>query len=193
MGITTRLIDAAERKFGEKLDYMREIASASPAAFYKFALFLAFARHRKAAPLDAYYLASIGTLLSEDCGPCLQIAVNHALAEGVSPSVISAAVAGGAGLDADRKLYLDFGRAVSANVAEAEELRLKLAEKLSPAAMVDLAIAIAGARVFPALKRGLGHAKSCSLVQIKVPGLAPGTARFADSPPLGESESMKFG
>jgi alkylhydroperoxidase/carboxymuconolactone decarboxylase family protein YurZ len=193
MGITTRLIDAAERKFGEKLDYLRDIASASPAAFYKFALFLAFARHRKAAPLDAYYLASIGALLSEDCGPCLQIAVNQALAQGVNPTVISAALAGGASLDADHKLYLDFGRAVSANVPEAEDLRLKLAEKLSPAAMVDLAIAIAGARVFPALKRGLGHAKSCSLVQIKVPGLAPKNARFTDSPLLGESESMKFG
>ena len=58
MGITSRLIDAAERKFGEKLDYMRDIASASPAAFYKFALFLGFAKHRKAAPLDAYYLAA---------------------------------------------------------------------------------------------------------------------------------------
>jgi hypothetical protein len=193
MGITTRLIDAAERKFGEKLDYLRDIASASPAAFYKFALFLAFAKHRKAAPLDAYYLASIGALQDEDCGPCLQIAVNQALAEGVDPSVISAALAGGDSLDVDRRPYLDFGRAVSANLPEAEELRLKLAEKLSPAAMVDLAIAIAGARLFPALKRGLGHAKSCSLVQVRVAGLAPKNARFTDSRPLGESESMKFG
>ena len=102
-------------------------------------------------------------------------------------------MAGGASLDADRKLYLDFGRAVSANGPEAEELRLKLAEKLSPAAMVDLAIAIAGARVFPALKRGLGHAKSCSLVQIRVPGLTPKTARITETQPLGESESVKFG
>jgi hypothetical protein len=193
MGITSRLIDAAERKFGEKLDYLREIASASPAAFYKFALFLAFARHRKAAPLEAYYLASIGALLSEDCGPCIQIAVNQALAEGVSPSVISLAVAGGASLDADRQLYLDFGRSVSANGAGAEELRLKLAEKLSPAAMVDLAIAIASARVFPALKRGLGHAKSCSLVHIRVPGLPTKITGFTESQPLGESQSMKFG
>jgi alkylhydroperoxidase/carboxymuconolactone decarboxylase family protein YurZ len=193
MGITARLIDAAESKFGEKLDYMRDIASASPAAFYKFALFLAFAKHRKAAPLDAYYLASIGALLSEDCGPCVQIAVNQALAAGVSSTVISAALAGGASLDADRKLCLDFGRAVSANVPEAEDLRVELAGKLSPAAMVDLAIAIAGARVFPALKRGLGHAKSCSLVQVRVPDVAPKTARFTDSKPLGESESMKFG
>lgn len=193
MGITSRLIDAAERKFGEKLDYLRDIASASPAAFYKLALFLAFARHRKAAPLDAYYLASIGALLSEDCGPCLQIAVNQALAEGVSSSLISSAVVGGASLDAERRLYLDFGHAVSANMPEAEELRLKLAEKLSPAAMVELAIAVAGARVFPALKRGLGHAKSCSLVQIRVPGSATKTARIMESQPLGESESMKFG
>ena len=194
MGITARLIDGAERKFGQKLDYLRDMASASPAAFYKFAFFLAFAKHRKAAPLEAYYLASIGALLSEDCGPCLQIAVNQALAEGVNPSVISSAVAGGASLDADRKLYLDFGRTVSANLPEAEELRLKIAEKLSPAAMVELAIAIASARLFPALKRGLGYAKSCSLMQIKVPGLEPKTSGFTESQSLGESQStMKFG
>ncbi|HEY2486045.1 MAG TPA: hypothetical protein VGI36_12910 [Candidatus Binataceae bacterium] len=193
MGITSHLIDAAERKFGEKLDYMRDIASASPAAFYKFALFLAFARHRKAAPLEACYLASIGALQHEDCGPCLQIAVNRALAEGVSPAIISSALAGGVTLDAERRLYLDFGRAVSANLPEAEELRLKLAGKLSPAAMVDLAIAIASARLFPTLKRGLGHAKSCSLVQIKVSGLAPKTSGFTESQSLGESQSMKFG
>ena len=191
MGITSRQIDVAERKFGEKLGYLRDIASASPAAFYKFALFLAFARHRKAAPLDAYYLAAIGALQHEDCGPCLQIAVNQALADGVSPAMISAAVAGGAALDAERGLYLDFGRAVSANLPEAEELRLRLAEKLSPAAMVDLAIAIASARVFPALKRGLGHAKSCSLVQIKVPGSAPEPAGFADSDPREKSPAIK--
>jgi hypothetical protein len=191
MGITSRLIDVAERKFGEKLGYMRDIASASPAAFYKFGLFLAFARHRKAAPLDAYYLAAVGALQHEDCGPCLQIAVNQALADGVSPVMISAAVAGGAALDAKRRLYLDFGRAVSANLPEAEELRLRLAEKLSPAAMVDLAIAIASARVFPALKRGLGHAKSCSLVQIKVPGSAPEPAGFAASGPREKSPAVK--
>ena len=181
MSIASRLIDAAEKKLGENMDYMRDIANASPAAFYKFALFMLFASHRKAAPVEACYLAAIGALQDEDCGPCLQIAVNQALAQGVAPEILSAAIAGGAALDADHRLYLDFGRAVSANAPEAEELRLKLAEKLSAPAMVDLAIAIASARVFPTLKRGLGHAKSCSLVQVKVPGKKTESTDFADS------------
>ncbi len=173
MGITSRIIDAAERRFGEKLDYMRDIASASPSAFYKFALFMPFAKHRKAAPVEGYGLAAIGALKFEDCGPCMQIAVDQALAAGVRPEVLANAVAGGAGLTAEQKLYLDFGRAVAANAPEAEELRQKLAQVLPPAAMVDLAIAIASARVFPALKRGLGRAQSCALVQVKVPGAMP--------------------
>jgi|SRR5579885_3247518 len=170
MGLTMRLLDSAERKFGENVDYLRDIAMVSRAAVYKFALFLLFAKHRKAAPVNAYYLASIGALKHEDCGPCLQIAVNQALADGVSPELLRAAIAGGDALDEDHRLYLDFGRAVSANAPDAEELRRKVAEKLGPAAMVDLAIAIACARVFPALKRGLGHARSCSLVKIEVRG-----------------------
>ena len=173
MGIASRIIDAAERKFGEKLDYMRDIASASPGAFYKFAMFMPFARHRKAAPIEGYCLAAIGALKHEDCGPCVQIAVDQALAQGVRADVISASIAGGGVLTADQKLYLDFGRAVAANAPETEELRRRLAEKLPPAAMVDLAIAIASARVFPALKRGLGRAQSCALVQVKVPGTTP--------------------
>lgn len=181
MSIASRLIDAAEKKLGENMDYMRDIAKASPAAFYKFALFMLFASHRKAAPVDAQYLAAIGALQHEDCGPCLQIAVNQALSAGVALEILSAAIAGGDALDSDHRLYLDFGRAVAANAPEAEELRLKLAEKLSPAAMVDLAIAIASARVFPTLKRSLGHAKSCSLVQVKVPGEKRESADFADS------------
>ena len=181
MSIASRLIDSAEKKFGENMDYMRDIANASPTAFYKFALFMLFASHRKAAPVEAQYLAAIGALQHEDCGPCLQIAVNQALAQGVAPEILSAAIAGGHALDPDHRLYLDFGRAVSANAPEAEELRLKVAERLSAPAMVDLAIAIASARVFPTLKRGLGHAKSCSLVQVKVPGIENESADWADS------------
>jgi len=169
MSIASRLIDSAEKKLGEKMDYMRDIASASPAAFYKFALFMLFASHRKAAPVEAQYLAAIGALQHEDCGPCLQIAVNQALAQRVAPEILSAAIAGGGALDSDHRLYLEFGRAVAANAPEAEELRLKVAGKLSAPAMVDLAIAIASARVFPTLKRGLGHARSCSIVQVRVP------------------------
>ena len=181
MSIPSRLIDSAEKKLGTNMDYMRDIANASPAAFYKFALFMLFASHRKAAPVEASYLAAIGALQHEDCGPCLQIAVNQALREGVAAEILSAAIAGGAGLDCDHRLFLDFGRAVAANAPEAEELRLKLAKKLSAPAMVDLAIAVASARVFPTLKRSLGYARSCSIVQVKVSEKKKKSADFADS------------
>jgi hypothetical protein len=170
MGITSWLIDSVEKKSGENMDYMRDIASASPAAVYKFALCFPFMMHRKAAPLDAYFLAAFGALKHEDCGPCLQIAVNQAIAAHVAPELISAAVAGGSALDPEHKAYFDFGGAVAANAPETEELRLQVSQRLSPAAMADLAIGIASARVFPALKRALGHAQSCSIVQVKVPG-----------------------
>jgi hypothetical protein len=172
MGVTSRIIDRFERKFGEKLNYMRDIANASPSAFYKFALFMPFAKHHRAAPLDAYFLSSIGALQHEDCGPCLQIAVDQALAAGLRPEVVSAAIAGDARLTEDQKLYLDFGRAVAANAPETEDMRQRVAAKLPPTAMVDLAIAISCARVFPALKRALGHAQSCALVKIRVPDAA---------------------
>lgn len=178
MGITTFLIEAAERKVGQRLDYLRDMAAASPGAFYKFLLFAPFAAHRKAVSATGYYLACIGALQHEDCGPCLQIAVDQAVANGVPERVISAALAGGSALTPEQRLYLEFGRAVAANAPETEELRLFLAGTLPAAAMVDLAIGIASARMFPALKRGLGHAQSCSIVQVKVGGNTP-TVRSA--------------
>ncbi|HVN64627.1 MAG TPA: hypothetical protein VMT58_08305 [Candidatus Binataceae bacterium] len=159
-----------ENKLGQPLDYLRDIATASPAAFYEFLMFMPFAGHRKAAPTDGYFLASIGALQHEDCGPCLQIVVDQAIAAGVPESSISAALAGGSTLAPDRKLFLDFGRAVAANAPEAEELRMRLAEQLPAGAMVDLAIVVAASRVFPTLKRGLGRAQSCSIVRVTVAG-----------------------
>ena len=190
MGITSRLINSAEQRFGENLDYMR-ISRAHRRAPSTSLGCSWLAKHRKAAPADAYFLAVLGALPLEDCGPCVQIAVNEALAAGLAPEILSAAVTGGSKLTPEQKLYLDFGRAVSANAPEAEELRLEVAKMLSPTAMVDLAIAIAGCRVFPALKRGLGHATSCSLVTVTIGNAKHAPASAANTPVLRRAESVK--
>jgi hypothetical protein len=164
-----RLIDQGERQTGQSAEFLRDILKSSSSGFWKFALFMPLSRHRAHAPKELWHLAHIGADMAEDCGPCTQIAVDMAADAGVPAATLQAVVAGRlqdlAPLEA---LALQFGKAVSANDPAAEEMRLKLEAAIGAKAMVDLAIAIATARIFPALKRALGHATACHLVQVKV-------------------------
>ena len=50
--------------------------------------------------------------------------------------------------------------------AEDPELREALRARYGEAGLVELALGIAAARVFPTVKRALGHAQACSLVPL---------------------------
>ncbi|PWR19686.1 hypothetical protein [Zavarzinia compransoris] len=164
-----RLIDRSERRLGQSADWLRDILDSSPAGFRKFGLFMALAGHRAHAPAALWHLSRIAADQTEDCGPCVQIAVDAALAAGVDPGLLRAAVARRPEAMGDlESLTYRFAAAVAAGGDEAEELRQALEARLGRAAMADLAIAIATARVFPALKRGLGHARSCRRVEVRV-------------------------
>jgi hypothetical protein len=57
---------------------------------------------------------------------------------------------------------------VRADDATVGELRPALEAELGGAGLAELAIAIAGARVYPTTKRALGLAVSCSRVEVTV-------------------------
>lgn len=159
----------AERKSGEDAGWMRDIFRASRAAAFKFALFLPLASHRPIAPADAIHVASLAAVRHEDCGPCLQTVVNQALKEGVAPEVVQAVLDGK--ISALPPLLADMHRFATGVVVHEqydEQLRQSLVSRLGDAAMVEMALAIATARVFPTVKRALGHGLSCALVKVHV-------------------------
>ena len=61
-----------------------------------------------------------------------------------------------------------FAEAVVTGSGDAERYRERLRKVFGEEAVVELALAIATARIFPTLKRGLGYAKSCSAVKVDV-------------------------
>lgn len=159
----------SEREMGENLDFVRDIYRASPKAFLKFTRFIPFSRHRHAAPAEAYFIARIAAVQQEDCGPCVQTGVNQALEAGVPRELIAAALAGDeARLEPALAKVRRFAIAVARLDPAAEGLRLDLVAEYGQPAMVEIAIAIAAVRVFPTLKRGLGHAQSCALVTVRL-------------------------
>jgi alkylhydroperoxidase family enzyme len=167
--LVLRRLDAEERKLGGvSVEYLRHVARASLPAFFKFALFTPLAAHRRKLPADAYRLARLVAVQHEDCGTCVQIEVNLARRDNVAPELLRAALDGRFGeLPPELADVCRFARAV-AEQGDDVELRERLRARYGEEGLVELALGIAAARVFPTAKRALGYAASCSLVEVKI-------------------------
>jgi hypothetical protein len=93
----------------------------------------------------------------------VQIAVNIAREAGVPSAMVRAAALGmPEALTEELAVVYRFATAVAqADTYAAEAERPALRAVVSEEGLATLAVAIAGARTFPALKRTLGHAISC--------------------------------
>lgn len=162
-----RSVRALERRFGYDAAYLHEVIEAAPMAFVKFALFQIMAGHHDGVSREAWCAARIAAALSEDCGPCVQITVDMALAAGMDPKAIAALLRGDleqAGADAE--LGFRYGLAVAQNTPEALTLAERAEKRFGKRGLVSLAYGVACSRVYPALKRGLGHGVACTRIAI---------------------------
>jgi alkylhydroperoxidase family enzyme len=162
-------IRGLERRLGEPLDYLRHMLTASLGAFRAFVRAARVAAYRKHLPVAPCHVARIVAVRHEDCGPCVQTAVNLAKADGVPADVLRAVL--------DRRVndlpeplrdVYRFAEAVVEVSGEEEPYRARLRQVFGEAALCELALAIATCRLFPTVKRALGYATSCSLVQAEV-------------------------
>jgi alkylhydroperoxidase family enzyme len=167
--LISKRLDVFERELGEPMDYLRHMARASLRSFLDFAFRSPTAWKRRTLPREAYHIGRLVAVRSEDCGPCVQTAVTLALKDGVRPEVLRAIVNGRPEtLDAELFDVYAFSLAVAENTGDEERYRDTLRERYGEEGLVELALAIAGVRMYPVIKRTLGYAKSCSLVQVRV-------------------------
>lgn len=159
--ILEHAIARLELRFGVPLDHLRDLVRASPAAFFKLLLFGPVAQHRRQLPCAAFHLARIAATQVEACDACLRIVLHYARRDGVAPSLLAAAVGRDpALLSAEHEAVLQFAATVAAG-GDDPDLRGTLRRRYGETAVVELALAIATARVFPTFKRALGHATAC--------------------------------
>lgn len=162
-----REIEAFEARYGYDGTYMHELLEASPGGYERFTAFRPMALYREAAPTEAFYLAKIAAMQHEDCAGCLQLTVRQALEAGVDPAVVRAALDGGGDLEPDLADVYRFAADVAANRPRDTSRDARLRRTLGETAIAELALAIAGARVFPTIKRALGHGGDrCALVTV---------------------------
>jgi alkylhydroperoxidase family enzyme len=162
-------IAAAEKQLGVPLDYCRFIIRVSLRASFKFAKFLAVDEYRRVLPLGPFYVARIVATRHEDCGTCVQIAVNQARKAGVPTELLRAVLDGN--LDALPKELRDaylFTEAVLTANRDEDALRERIRLRHGDEGLIEMALAIATCRVFPTIKHVLGYAVSCSAVAIRV-------------------------
>lgn len=163
------LISRSERQLGAPLDYLRFIARTSFAAFVKFLGFMPLSSHRQSLPRPLWHAARIAATLEEDCGTCVQITVNQALQDGVPAAWVQAVVKQDLNaLPADVTEIIRYTQAVTRrDDVLIAEMCPKLMATYGEAALTDLALGIATARVYPSVKRAIGMAVSCSRVEVR--------------------------
>ena len=160
-----RVLNRLERRYGYDATYLHEMADAAPAAFRRYMKMQMAGKWRVPLPVDAAIAASIAGALHEDCGPCVQIATDMALEQGVPAATIGALLSG-APAPADAQLAFDFGRALLAASIEIDALRERARARWGEAGVVALALNAMTARNFPVMKRAMGHAKACRKVRV---------------------------
>jgi len=160
---------AAEAQFKVPCDYLHHMVDTSVSAFFAFSKIFGISEYRRVLPLDAWHVGRIVATQAQDCGTCVQIAVNRALADGVAPAVLQLAVHGR--VDELEEPLADMYRfvkcVVEANPDDDAE-RKKVRDRWGDQGLVELSLAVASSQFYPLVKRTLGYAKSCALVQIEV-------------------------
>lgn len=156
------------REFGRHYDYdvsyIEELLDTSPEAFRAFEAAMPMARVKKLAPTEAIFIAKIAAMRAQDCGPCTELNIKMAREAGVTETVIQGALRGGEGLPPEQRDIHDYARAVALNEEMEPDLLPRLLKRLGKPVLAEIAVNIIAMRLYPALKRAFGHAKSCSLI-----------------------------
>lgn len=174
----SRWIDGFEKTWGYDASYMRHVLAASPASLVKFS-FVTGVVDRKAAPAEALAAAGLAGTLAEDCGPCTQIGVDMAAAQGVKPAVLRAILAGDEpAMGETAALAWRFARAsLARDMERADPLRDEIVRRWGDKGLVAISMALMTARMYPTLKYALGYGKACS--KVVVAGVAAPVAHVA--------------
>jgi hypothetical protein len=155
-----------QRTHGES-DYIREIAAASGGALEKFKHFQPATFHRDETPADLFHMTRMGATLVEDCGPCAITCAEIALSDGVDRDLINRALSADPP-EGDLKVAFIFGAAIARQAAEAFALGDAIEASYGRTVRLELAMTAATVRAYPAMKRGLGLTKSCSVTKLEV-------------------------
>ncbi|SEA40048.1 hypothetical protein [Alkalimonas amylolytica] len=172
--LLNKMILSFNKKYNYDVQYQQDILQTDLGAFLKFMGFQTMSTHSGALPAAALYAARIRAIISEDCGPCTQLAVNLALEAKLDPGIVQAIIQCElAELPEEIALVVRFTELVLTHNPEADALREEILALWGQRGLIAIAFAISSYRVYPALKYTLGYGKTCTQVVVNHQVLAP--------------------
>ena len=156
---------------GHSLPFLHELLAVNPEGFARFLEFMPLSSHAAAASINQLTVARLLGSLNEDCGSCVQINVDLAVAAGADVDLIRAVLdrKPEAIKDPELRAIYDYCDAVLKHETSLLERLDDLKQRIGATAASDLGLAMASHAVFPILKRAMGLAITCSKVAIRVP------------------------
>lgn len=164
---TRQAIDAFGEQYGYDVTYMHNLLAASPEGYRLFEKVLPMAAYRNRLDPEVYCIARMTAMQSEDCGPCLQLAVDMAKEQGVPTDLLRAVLDKNVPLDKPYEDIRQFALSVAMNTPIDPEAKARIHERYGDEGIAELALCIASSRIFPTIKRATGHAKSCLLIKVE--------------------------
>lgn len=147
--------------------YMHDLLDASAELFEVFTQTQSLGSYRKALPKDAHAVAAFAVMEAEDCGSCANLNLKMAVEAGVDRAVLESLVKEPAALPKPlASIYRYTKQVVTGREAVDPALGDRLCGELGAEAFAELAACIAGARIYPTLKRALLRADSCEWVSL---------------------------
>ncbi|MDA3859337.1 MAG: hypothetical protein PF480_14165 [Roseovarius sp.] len=154
-------------KFGREnvydTSYMQEVVAHWPAAGLRYMALPALSRMVGPEP-EIWAGAILASTLEGDCGSCAQLVCNEAVEMGVSAAMIAACLRRDFNAAGPVGLGFRFAEAAIAGRPEVDALRHEIRDAFGEQAAIAAAFAAASGRVYPVLKRGLGHGAACQKI-----------------------------
>jgi hypothetical protein len=156
-----------EKHYGYDALYVHDVIDTSAGGALKFAMVTMLSTHKEGVSSDAFFAAKLAGALCEDCGPCTQLCVDMATEAGVEPEKLAALLRGDIDqAGADAALGFRYGIAVATNADTSLALVETVRERFGEKGLVSLAFSVTSARMYPTLKRALGHGVACSKIKV---------------------------
>ncbi|MCA8900663.1 MAG: hypothetical protein KDA53_05375 [Hyphomonas sp.] len=150
------------RRYNYDTTYMHEIIEASPGAAIALGRLPGFYKYRgPKAGITVWIGALLASTLEGDCGPCAQLVVDMALEKGADAGVLQACAEGRPEDAGAMGLGFRYARAAISGDLDVDALAREIEGEFGRKALISCAYAAASGRIYPVIKRGLGHGKAC--------------------------------
>ncbi|MCB1034220.1 MAG: hypothetical protein KDD47_10345 [Acidobacteria bacterium] len=125
-------------------------------------------RFREVLPVEAHYVARVAAMLAEDCGPCTQLNLRMALEAGVEKGLLEALIHRPDELPEPLRALREYAFAVASGDSPTEEQAAVVRQAFGDGAPAELAVLIAGSRIYPTAKRALLQAQHCEILRLEL-------------------------